>query len=160
MSVALGAFLDSTELVPPITFEAAGPLMKGFDGLGVGTIENLSAITSHVDETDVAKHAKMLRHRRLCQSQCDDDVSNRTLLRGEVVEDVASARFRNGVEHIRRRRRPSHECNRIPIREYVKSGSTDPIYFQARRGRRDASLNATDHGVMSFTTTRIVDVPT
>lgn len=107
--MTLGAFLDSTELTPPIPFEPAGPLVERSDRVGVGAIKNLPAITPQVDEADVAKHAKMLGDRRLRQRERHDDVPDRTLPRHEVIEDVAAAWFRDRVENVRGRGGARHD---------------------------------------------------
>ena len=55
---ALGALLDATELVLPVALELARPFVERADGLGVGAIEHLAAVAPHVDEADVAQHAR------------------------------------------------------------------------------------------------------
>ena len=59
-SIALGAFLHSCELVAPVALEPGGPFVERSDPLCVGAIEHLAAVTPHVHQADVTKHAEVL----------------------------------------------------------------------------------------------------
>jgi hypothetical protein len=108
VSIALGAFFDSPELVAPVAFESAGPFVERSDPLGVRAIETLAAIAAHLDQTDVAKHAKVLGDRRLCEAEGYNDVAHGTLAGREIVQNVSTTRFGDGVERVRRRGCPRH----------------------------------------------------
>jgi hypothetical protein len=112
--------LDARELVPPIAFESARPLIDGPDCFDVGAIQNLATIPPQIDETNIAKDAQMLGDRRLRQAQCHNDLPDRTLVGCEEIEDGAPLRFGNGVEHIRVRSSTWHKAYPIPMWEYVK----------------------------------------
>ena len=84
----------------PETFELAGPVVEGLDGVGVGLVEHLAAIAAHANEADFAEDAEMLGDGRLLEAEGDDDVANGALLEGEIGEDVAAARFGDGVEGV------------------------------------------------------------
>src|SRR5688572_1459519 len=103
MSIALGAFFDSRELVAPVAFESTGPFVERSDPRCVRAIEALAAVATHFHQADVEKHAEVLGDRRLCQAQRYDDVADRTLARREIVQDVSTTRFGDGVEGVRRR---------------------------------------------------------
>ena len=65
----------------------------------------------------------MLRDRRLPELERIGDIGHRSLVAGDELEDVATARFRDGVEGIRGRRGAGHaEALYIPIWECVKWG--------------------------------------
>src|SRR4029077_1736951 len=63
--IALGAFLDSHELVAPVAFESAGPFVERSDFRCVGAIEHLATVAPRVHQADIAKHAEMFGDRRL-----------------------------------------------------------------------------------------------
>ena len=112
------------KLLAPETIESSRPFVHGSQGFDVGAIEHLPGVPPHLDESNLAKHLEVLRHRRLTQPQFGDDVADRTFRGGEKGQDVAPARLGDGVEDVRCRRGARHESNYIPIREYVKAGST------------------------------------
>jgi hypothetical protein len=118
--IALGAFLDSHELVAPVAFESAGPFVERPDPFRVRAIEHLAAVTPYLDEADVAKHAEVLGDRRLRKVQRRDDVADGTLAGREIIQDVTTTWFSDGIEGIRRRGGARHRSNHIPISEYVK----------------------------------------
>jgi hypothetical protein len=97
---AFGAFLDAKQLMVPEALEFIRPLVQGLDGLRVRLIEHLAAVASHPNETDLAEYAKVLGNGRLLQAKARDDVAHGTLLRREIAEDVAAARFGDGVKGI------------------------------------------------------------
>ena len=113
-SFALGAFLDAQQLVIPEMFELAGPVVQRLDGVGVGLVEHLAAIaahgmwkthlvaaiTAHANETNFAENAEMLGDGRLLEAEASYDVAYGALVEGEIGEDVAAARFGDGVEGI------------------------------------------------------------
>ena len=79
VSIALGAFFDSPELVAPVAFESAGPFVERSDPFSVRAIEALAAVAAHLDQPDVTKHAEVLGHRRLRKAQRHNDVTDGTL---------------------------------------------------------------------------------
>src|SRR5687768_16593699 len=100
MSIALGAFFDSRELVAPVAFESTGPFVKRSDSHCVRAIEGLAALPAHLHQADVAKHAQVLGDRRLREAQRYNDVADGTLARREIVQDVSTTRFGDGVERV------------------------------------------------------------
>jgi glyoxylase-like metal-dependent hydrolase (beta-lactamase superfamily II) len=106
--MALGAFLDSPELVAPVAFESGRPFVERPDPLGVRAIENLAAVTPHLHQADVTKHAEVLGDRRLRKAQRYNDVADGTLAGCEIVQDVSTTRFGDGVERVRRRGSARH----------------------------------------------------
>jgi hypothetical protein len=81
-------------------FELAGPVVQRLDGVGVGLVEHLAAIAAHANETNFAENAEMLGDGRLLEAEASYDVAYGALVEGEIGEDVAAARFGDGVEGI------------------------------------------------------------
>jgi hypothetical protein len=104
----------------PIALELTGPFVERPNRLDVRPIEDLAPVAPHVHEPDVSQHTQVLRNTWLSDGQRLDDVADRTLGRGEKVEDVAAAWLGHGVERVRRCSGPGHDCDSIPILEYVK----------------------------------------
>ena len=84
----LGALFDSGELVPPIAFELARPVVQWFEVLRVRAIERLTAVTTHVDEADIAQHPQVLRNRWLRKAQRTDDVTAGPVARVHLPQRV------------------------------------------------------------------------
>jgi hypothetical protein len=99
-SFALGAFFDAQQLVIPETFEFAGPVVEGLDGVGVGLVEHLAPIAAHANQTNLAENAEMLGDGRLLQAEAGYDVAYGAFLESEVGEDIAAAGFGDGVEGV------------------------------------------------------------
>jgi hypothetical protein len=96
----LGAFLHAGKLMVPITLECARPFVQWLNGVGVGSIKHLSSLPSDIHKTDFEQHPKVLRNRRLGQTQRGDNVIYGALLGDEEGEDVAATRFGDGVEGV------------------------------------------------------------
>jgi hypothetical protein len=104
----------------PIALELTGPFVERPNRLDVRPIEDLPAVAPHLHKPDVSQHTQVFRNAWLSDGQRLDDVADRTLGRGEQVEDVSAAWLGHGVECIRRGSGPGHDCDSIPILEYVK----------------------------------------
>src|SRR5215469_16879879 len=61
----LRPLLDAGELVLPMAFEGARPVMQRSDGAGVGAVEHLAAVAANFDQADFEQNAKVLRNGRL-----------------------------------------------------------------------------------------------
>ena len=93
--------------------------MERSDPLCVGAIENLTAVTPHVHQADVTKHAEVLGDRRLREAQRDNDVADGTLAGRKIVQDVrrrGSAMALKVSDVVER----EASVDQIPIQEYVK----------------------------------------
>src|SRR5215471_8312875 len=92
----------------PVLLEDPGPLVQRPNGVRVGAIEHLPSVAPKADQTDVAQHLQVLRHRRLTEIEVRNDVADVTFLRREVDEDVAALSLSDGVEDVRCRRSAGH----------------------------------------------------
>src|SRR5215467_14223720 len=92
----------------PVLLEDPGPLVQRPNGVSVGAIEHLASVAPKADQTDVAQHLQVLRHRRLTEIEVRNDVADVTFLRREVDENVAALSFSDGVEDVRCRRSAGH----------------------------------------------------
>src|SRR3954468_16128389 len=81
--VALGAFLDSIELIAPVAFEESGPFMERPERRGVRSIQDLPPVAAGADDADVPQHSQVLRHGGLRQLQRVDDFVYRSLVAGD-----------------------------------------------------------------------------
>src|SRR5215470_5669276 len=84
----------------PKALEGTRPLVEGTNGVSIGAIEDPTAITTRMHQADIAQHTQVLRDGGLLEAQCDHDIANGALLRGEVVEDFAAAWLSDGVKGI------------------------------------------------------------
>jgi hypothetical protein len=73
----------------------------------------------------------------LGQPERDGDVADGALFRTEILENLAAARFGDGVERVGCGRRTRHAPNHIPMREYVKPQTSRPA--SARASARQAA---------------------
>jgi hypothetical protein len=87
-------------LVVPELFEFAGPFVKRADGVGVGSVKHLAAVTADMDEANIVKHAEMLGDGWLCNAESRNNIADRMFLSSEITKDVAPARLGHGVEGI------------------------------------------------------------
>src|SRR5436190_8034911 len=106
--LALGAFLDSIELIAPVAFEESGPFMERPERRGVRSIQDLPPVAAGADDADVPQHSQVLRHGGLRQLQRVDDFVYRSLIAGDELENRASLRFGNRVEDVGARCGPGH----------------------------------------------------
>jgi hypothetical protein len=110
------ALLDPTELLTPVAFECAGPFVQRPDGMRIRAIPDLSAVTPGMNEAHVAKNPQVFRDRRLRHSERIYDLADRPLVPGQDLEDRASLRFGNRVEHVRARCGTRHDRIIFPYR--------------------------------------------
>lgn len=115
MGELLSPRLDSLELVAPIAFESAGPIVHWPQRLGVCSIEDLATVSARLDEADVVKHTEVLGDRRLREAEGESDLADRLLVGSEVRQDRTSTGFGDGIERVRRRGGTSHGRKHIPI---------------------------------------------
>jgi hypothetical protein len=76
--------------------------VQGFEVFRVRAIERVTTVTTLVHEADIAEHPQVLRNRGLRKAQRTDDVGHVALAGREIVQDVSTARFGDGVEDVRR----------------------------------------------------------
>jgi hypothetical protein len=96
-----GALLDAAQLMAPIAFKFAAPLVHRPDGLRVGAVKHASAVAPNANQADVAEDAKVLRNRWLPDAHGRDNFSHRALLEHKKIQDFAPAGFRHGVKGVR-----------------------------------------------------------
>jgi hypothetical protein len=82
--------------------------------LCVRAVEDLAAVTPLLNQANVAKHSEVLGDRRLREAQRHDDVANGMLSGREIVQDVSTPRFGDGVEGVRRRGGARHRAIIFP----------------------------------------------
>lgn len=104
-----GAFLDSMQLVLPVTFEGPGPLVKRPYRFGVGPVHLLPALAAHPNQPHVAQHPQVLRDGRLLQAERCHNLSDRPLCPSEIAQDLSSAGFSDRVECVRCGARSCHD---------------------------------------------------
>src|SRR5256885_683739 len=85
------SFLDTFQLVSPVSLEGAGPVVQRADGIRIRAIELLPAVATQPDQANVSQHPQMLGHRRLAKAQSRHDFANGALLEDQVVENGTSA---------------------------------------------------------------------
>src|SRR4051812_14755050 len=100
--------LEATELSTPVLSKHPAPVVNHAQRVGVGSIEGALAVAPDGDEADIAQHLQVLRRRRLFEPDGVGDLIDRSLLGGNELEDVATARFGNRVERIRGGRGARH----------------------------------------------------
>jgi hypothetical protein len=93
-----GALLDAAQLMAPIAFKSAAPLVHRPDGIGVSAVEHAAAVAANADQADVAEDAKVLRNRWLPDPHGRDNISHRALVEHKKIKDFATAWFRHGVK--------------------------------------------------------------
>src|SRR3954469_1452570 len=106
--VALGAFLDSIELIAPVAFEESGPFMERPERRGVGSIQDLPPVAAGADDADVPQHSQVLRHGGLRQLHRVHDFVDRSLIAGNELENRTALRFGNRIEDVGARGGPGH----------------------------------------------------
>src|SRR5258708_8551286 len=84
----------------PEALEGFGPVVKRADRFGIGLVKDLAAVAAAADQADVAQHFQMLGYGGLLQAEGCNDLPDRTLLEGQIVQDVAAAGFGDGVEGV------------------------------------------------------------
>src|SRR5918996_55472 len=67
-----------------------------------------ASVGAHEHETDRPQHAQVLGHLRLAEAETVDELTDGRLPGAQGIEELASARFGDGVERIGRRRGASH----------------------------------------------------
>jgi hypothetical protein len=65
----LGALFDAQQLMRPQALESFRPLMQRTDRIGVRSIQHVPSVSPDPDQSDVSKHFKVLRNRRLLQPE-------------------------------------------------------------------------------------------
>jgi hypothetical protein len=104
--------------------------VHGLNPISVGPVERPPPVAADHDQTDVMKHAQVLRHGGLCQTKRKHDVADRPFAWGEVFEHVPATRLGDRVEEVGCGRGTGHEPNHIPTTEYVNQaidrGQTTP----------------------------------
>jgi hypothetical protein len=91
---------DTSKLVTPYPLEGLSPFMEWADGFGVGAVENLTAIATSGDETNLAENAEVLRDGGLFEPEDGDDVADRAFPEREKGKNVAATRFGDSVEGV------------------------------------------------------------
>src|SRR5580704_9033626 len=139
---ALGELFDLVELMAPEAFEGGSPFVQRANGVGIGAVKHVAAIAADTDEADVFENTEVLRDRRLLNAQAVDDFVDGTFLKGEVVEDVAAARFGDSVEGVRGSGGARHGSNICPYGNMSRGKfgpakkSVGGFYEALRRARR------------------------
>src|SRR6185295_3454846 len=105
---SLGPLLNSVQLVLPETFERLGPVIKGTDGIRVGSVKHAPPVASHLHQADIPQDPQVFGHRRLLHAKAGDNIPDGPLLPGEIVQNVPPPRLSHRVESIRGRSRPRH----------------------------------------------------
>lgn len=103
------ALLDSRELSAPVALEPAGPVVHRLNLIGVGAVERLPSMAAHHYQTDVVKHAQVLRHGRLRETKGKNDVADGSFAWREVLQDVSSPRLGDRIEEVGGRRGTRHD---------------------------------------------------
>jgi hypothetical protein len=93
-----GARLDAAQLMAPISFKFAAPLVHRPDGLRVGAVKHAAAVAPNADQAHIAQNAKVLRNRWLADTHGRDNVSHWSLVEHKKVQNLATAWFRHGVK--------------------------------------------------------------
>ncbi len=70
-------------------------------------------------QADRPQHAQVLGHLGLAEAEPVDELADGHFSRADGVQEIATARLRDGVERVGRRRGASHTGNHIPIWECV-----------------------------------------
>src|SRR3984957_188294 len=94
--------------MPPEAFELSRPFVQRPNLFGVGSIKHSATVAANVDETNVQQDTQVFRHRWLPQAHGCHDLSDSVFLESEIVQDLAPARFCDGVESIRCRSGSRH----------------------------------------------------
>src|ERR1700722_6591124 len=97
---SLSALFHAGELILPVELECAGPFMKGPNGVGVSTVEHLTALPSHIHQANLEQDTKVLGYGGLGHVESGDDIVDGALLRNEKRKNVAATRFGHGVEGV------------------------------------------------------------
>ena len=84
----------------PEALEGLSPVMERPDRLEIGAIKHLTPLSPYIDQADIAEHFEVLRNGRLAQVHHRDDIADGPFARRKVDEDVAPARFRDGIEDV------------------------------------------------------------
>src|SRR5579859_1646569 len=98
----------------PHAFEGGRPFPQRANRHCIDTVEHLSSLPPRFNQTDLAQHLQMLGDGGLLHFHGVDDLADRALLQSEVIEDVAAARFGDGVESVGGCSRSSHDANIFP----------------------------------------------
>src|ERR1700744_4345906 len=118
---ALSELFDSVQLMAPVAFEGGSPLVERADGVRVRSIKHVAAVAAHVDEADVFEHPQVLRDRGLLDAEAVDNLVDGTLLKDEVVQDVAAAGLGDSVEGVGGCGGARHETNIFPYRNMSRT---------------------------------------
>lgn len=74
--------------------------MQGPDRPGVGSIKLPAAIAADEDKSNVPQNAEVLRDGGLFEPQARNNVSDRTLPPGQIVQNFATTGLGDGVESV------------------------------------------------------------
>src|SRR5258708_33775540 len=118
----------------PEALEGLSPIVKRADRIRIGLVQDLAAVATAADEAYVAQHAQMLGYGRLFQAEGCDDLPDRALLEGQIVQDVAAAGFGDRVKSVGGGRGSCHEGKYIYLYGHMSTGNfcgTGKIGFTA-----------------------------
>lgn len=107
----LGAGLDSIELVIPVVFVRADPVVHGAEGVRVERVHAPAADAGDADKPDAAENGEVLGDLGLGPAETADeggDVGVRRVGVGEGREELAPARLGDGGEGVDGRGRAGH----------------------------------------------------
>jgi len=90
--------------------------MKRANGICISAIKHVASIPADIDQADFKEHAEMLGDGRLGQAEAGSNIADGAFLCSKKSEDVAAARFSDGVERIGGGRGARHEGIIFPYR--------------------------------------------
>src|SRR5437773_2534262 len=99
-SFLLRVCFDAPELPAPVLREHPAPVVNRAKCRCIRSVQDSLAVPSDGDEADLPKHLQVLRRRRLLHLEGVGDIADRSLLCGNELENVTTARLRNGIERI------------------------------------------------------------
>ena len=108
--------LEVVEVLGPVPSVRRHPSIELAERARVQPIEPALRIDLRGDEAGVAKHTKVLRHRRLRQAELRDEISDRTTLYAQEIQDSPAAWLGHDLErgkHIQYMPHTAYACQGI-----------------------------------------------
>src|SRR5688572_4034869 len=139
-SFLLRVCLNAPELATPVLGEHPAPVVNGAKRVCVRSIQRPPAVPTHRHKVHVQQHLQVLRHRGLLHLQGLRDLADRSLLGGNELQNVSTARLGHRVEWIRGRRRARHGL--LYIFRYGNMSTFVELAFDWRSGVTPASFIA------------------